>query len=70
MSYIARRLADPHRRPPDPALALFHATRRAAALALMAWLNTKPDADDVTLEVHGTTEIFRQLAQLARGAAQ
>jgi hypothetical protein len=67
MSHIDRRLAGlPHQ--PEPELALFHAARHATTLALMAWLNTKPAAEDVTIEVHGTTEIFRQLARLARGA--
>jgi hypothetical protein len=65
--HIDRRLAGPPHQP-DPALTLFHATRQAAALALMGWLNTRPDAEDVTIEIHGTTEIFRQLAALARHA--
>ena len=68
MSHIDRRLAAPPHQP-EPELALFHAARHATTLALMAWLNTKPNAEDVTLEVHGTTEIFRQLARLARGAS-
>jgi hypothetical protein len=65
--HIDRRLAGPHHQP-EPALTLFHATRQAAALALMGWLNTKPDPEDVTLEIHGTIEVFRQLARLARHA--
>lgn len=67
MSYIDRRLAgSPHQ--PEPALELFHAARHATILALMAWLNTRPTTEDVTLEIHGTTEAFRQLARLAREA--
>lgn len=67
MSYIDRRLGGlPHQ--PEPELQLFHAARHTAALAWMAWLNTRPAATDVALEVDGTTSIFRQLAQIARGA--
>lgn len=59
MSHVDRRLAGPPEQP-EPELELFHAARHATTLALMAWL---------TIEIHGTTEIFRQLARLARGAA-
>jgi hypothetical protein len=68
MSHVDRRLAGPPHQP-EPELALFYAARHTAVLALMGWLNTQPTAEDVTIEVHGTTEIFRQLAQLARGEA-
>jgi hypothetical protein len=68
MSHVDRRLAGPPHQP-EPELALFQAARHATTLALMAWLNTRPDPEDVTLEIHGTAELFRQLARLARGTS-
>jgi hypothetical protein len=69
VSAIDPRLAGrptPRRQPTDRALARYHATRRAANRALVAWLNTGPDATDIALEIDGATAILRQLA--SRGA--
>jgi hypothetical protein len=60
MSYIDRRLAGP-----PPELALFHAARRAANLALVQWLRTDPDAADVALEIDASVAALHQLASLA-----
>ena len=57
----------PRRQPTDPALARFHATRRAANLALVEWLRAAPDTAEVALQIDGTIAALRQLASLARG---
>jgi hypothetical protein len=65
--HIDRRLAGPHRQPIEPALRLFHSARLTMNHAFVAWLNTRPDAADIDLEVHGSTAVLHQLANLARG---
>jgi hypothetical protein len=68
MSYIDRRLADPHF-PTDPALTLFHAARHSMNLAFIAWLNTCPTPEVIALEADGTVAIIRGLVALNRGGA-
>lgn len=67
--HIDRRLAGPHRQPPEPALERFHAARRNMNLAFAHWLDTNPDSADIALEVDGSAAVLHQLAQLAGGGA-
>jgi hypothetical protein len=51
---------------PDPAHIRFCNARRASHLALMDWLQTRPDPDDVDDEVAGSIATLRQLVRLSR----
>ena len=65
MSYIDRHSLRPRS---DHARALFQSARHTMSLALIAWLNCHPDADDVDLETDAACSIIRQLVALVRSA--
>ena len=63
--HLDRRLAGPHRQPTEPALTQFHSSRLTMNRAFIAWLNTRPNAADIDLEVDGSTAVLYQLVSLA-----
>jgi hypothetical protein len=65
VSYINRHPPGPHFG--DPARTLFYSARLTMNRAFIAWLNTYPDLDAISLEADASCSIIRQLVALHRG---